>query len=980
MPFLLAAVVLLTAVCWWNSYFFSARPFAAEYEFDGPSGVFHGGSGNTYVVDSARRDILILNEDLEYVRTIQGGSKAEGAFYYATAVTDGPDGIYVADALYSGEGTIVQAERILRFKPDGSGGEILYQFDYEDTATAPRQYGRIRAMTLDGDALRFALMNEHQVEVYSYDLNTGGVERAGYSFGDRYVFDAALDPVTGLPVAITGDGAVMAARADGTSEILMAGGTGSPYQVAVTRDGTIWYSDASSGALMRVGPGGEEEFVTDKTFAFYVSSYSDAVYFSDGSNLVVWEDGVVLDTTSVPMANTLVRNGMWLLLFLDALGLLALLLQAAGYVIRSWLSYPFFRKIAAVILVAVVGASAVAWYILQSTFQRENDAIMAQLEMISDEIVAATDMELLGNLRGKEDYKTAPYNKLKAKLDDVINRGYDRGEYFYYLIYVADGTYINILMDYENTVLVGQVFDDYGVEIYTDVFETGEPQLIEGEVSTWGSWTLVLKPVFDAGGQVIAVQEVGFNYDNQRIAQRETIIGTVLTIFFGAVVLVMLMIEGIYYTEHQKRRKELLSQVDTRLDHVDVVPLRTLIFMVFTVDCMQDAFVSILTTQLYEPFLGIPQSVGAALPISGQVLMAAVFAVFGGFLANRFGAKNVIALGFLLEASGFLLCGALLSYFGILAGKLLAGAGIGLVSVGVNTTAASCVDKSKTVETFAGVTAGTLAGVSAGSGLGSTLLSFGGYRVVFFTGAVILLAGFFLAAGGVSLHSWSKRMPEAEDREAPAQEGSGDIGGFLFGRGGTMPFLAMVLTPFMIGIYFRDYFFPVFSVENGLTEAGIGRIYVLCGLLVIYMGPPLTKYLEEHLGGVRMVLLTSGLLALASLSFGVLPTIVGAVIGLLLLSVAISVGYTAQSSYYSLLPKVEAFGEGRAMGVYSLFDNGGQTLGPIVYGYAMLMGYQTGLFIVGSALMLLTLAFGSLKRNEIKKEIIQTKEQERNVC
>ena len=35
-----------------------------------------------------------------------------------------------------------------------------------------------------------------------------------------------------------------------------------------------------------MGPGGEERFVTDETFAFYVSSYSDAVYFSDGSNLV----------------------------------------------------------------------------------------------------------------------------------------------------------------------------------------------------------------------------------------------------------------------------------------------------------------------------------------------------------------------------------------------------------------------------------------------------------------------------------------------------------------------------------------------------------------------------------------------------------------------------------------------------------------------------------------------------------------------
>ena len=970
LPLLLAAAVALTAVCWWNSYLFSTRPFAGEYAFDGPSGVFHGGSGNTYVVDSARREILILDGDLAYVRTIEGGSKAEGSFYYATAVADGPEGIYVADALYSGEGTIVQAERILRFETDGSGGEVLYQFDYEDEDAAPRQNGRIKSLALDGNVLRFTMAQGDQVEIYSYDLSTGGVESVRYSFGNRYVFTANWNSVTGLPMAVTGDGAVMTVSAQGDPQVLVQSDE-SIYQAVVTPDGTVWYSIPTLGALMQVGPDGEEEFITDEVFAYYISSYGDAIYASDGAGIAVWEDGGAFYTDTVPIANALARNVMWLLLFLDALVLLILLLQAMRYVVRSWLSYPFFRKIAVVILVAVVGASAAAWYILHTTFQEENDAVMVQLDGISDEIVAATDVELLKGLQTKEDYKTDPYNELKAGLDDVINRGYERGEYFYYLTYVTDRMYIYALMDYEDSVLSWQLFDVYGTEIYTDVFETGQPELIEGEVSAWGSWTLMLKPVLDADGQVIAVQEVGFNYDNQRIAQQETIFNTILTIFFGAIVLVMLMIEGIYFTEHRRKRRELQGRTDVQLDHADVVPLRTLIFMAFTVDCMQDAFISILTTQLYVPFLGIPQSVGAALPISGQVLMAAIFAVLGGFMANRFGAKRVIGLGFLLEASGFLLCGTLLNYFGILLGKLLAGAGIGLVTVGVNTTAASAVDKSKTVATFAGITAGTLAGVSAGSGLGSTLLSFGGHRVVFFTGAVILLCGFLLTVGGTSLASWSRRrLPETGEEEEPEEtvDEKIGIGGFLFGKGGTLPFLAMVLMPFMMGIYFRDYFFPVFSAENGLTEVGIGRIYVLCGLLVIYMGPPLTKYLEEHLGGVRMVLLTSGLLGLASLSFGVLPTMAGAVIGLLLLSVAVSVGYTAQSSYYSVLPKVEAFGEGRAMGVYSLFDNGGQTLGSIVYGYAMLLGYQVGMFSVGSALLLLTGAFGLLKRKELKKE------------
>ena len=86
---------------------------------------------------------------------------------------------------------------------------------------------------------------------------------------------------------------------------------------------------------------------------------------------------------------------------------------------------------------------------------------------------------------------------------------------------------------------------------------------------------------------------------------------------------------------------------------------------------------------------------------------------------------------------------------------------------------------------------------------------------------------------------------------------------------------------------------------------------------------------------------------------------------MLLLSVAISFGYAAQSTYYSELPSVEHYGGGRAMGVYSLFENIGQTIGPMVYGLAMLMGYRSGLSIIGGVMLGLLLLF--LRCNSKKK-------------
>lgn len=974
---LVVLALVLGAVSLWNRWLLTLPPLATEYIFDGPSGVFLGESGRLFVVDTARKDILILNEEREYVRTISGGKTGEDGFYYASAVTDGPGGIYVADALYSGEGTVVEAERILRFETDGSGGEVLFQLDYPNADTAPRQYGRIKCLTLKGERLLFAAVSDHGVTVYSYDLGTGEVERSLYYFGASYVSYTALDPDTERPVIIAGDTTIQTVDETGVVRVLAETG-GLPYQLTVTEDGTIWYSDPNTGALMYVSGDGATEVGSDAVYAYYISSSGSAICISDGSNAAVLEEGDIWSATAVPVANQAARNLMWLLLGLCLLCALALAAAAARVIIRGWLAYPFFRSVVAVILVAVVVSAGISWYLLSTTFREENARTMAQLEQMSEEIVAETDVALLKQLSQPTDYKNSTFNTLKGRLDGVINAGYQRGEYFYYLTYITDGAFIYGVMDYEDTVRTGTVYDVYGSAGLTEVFETGEQVLVEGEVSTWGAWTLLLNPVVDETGQVVAIQEVGFNYDNQRLEQRETVLNTVLTIVFGAIVLVMLLIEGIYFLENRKERRERLNHFELQAELCDQLPLRTLTFLAFTVDCMQDAFISVLTTNLYQPFLGIPASVGAALPISAQVLTAAVFAVLGGFLSGRMGNVRVIRLGLILHASGFALCGVTLSYFGILTGKLLVGAGVGLLTVGINATAAASTDAKKQVSLFAGISAGTLVGVSAGSGLGSTILSLAGYRAVFFTGTAIVGLALILTLSGRPEKRDAGRSAPAAAREA-GDAGTIGLGQFLFGRGGTLPFLALVLTPFMAAIYFREYFFPIYSAQNGLSETNIGRIYVLCALMVIYAGPAMIRTLTQGLGTMRTVLLTSSVVSLATLSFGILPNMAGALLGVLLVSLAVSCGYAAQSSYYAGLPAVSQLGEGRAMGIYSLFDNSGQTLGPIVYGGAMLLGYQTGMLCVGGVLVLLTAAFGVLRHDELKEKTISLP-QEEEIC
>ena len=415
---------------------------------------------------------------------------------------------------------------------------------------------------------------------------------------------------------------------------------------------------------------------------------------------------------------------------------------------------------------------------------------------------------------------------------------------------------------------------------------------------------------------------------------------------FGGVfpvwVLLMIIVEIIFYAEHRERKRKNLALPGLAAQF----PLRLLIFLAYLVDCMQDAFVSILANQLYTPILGIPQSVGAALPLSAQVFAAAVMAFLGGGLSRKAGVKKTLVGGFLLEITGCLLCGAGGTYFSLLGGKAVIGMGLGLIIVSLNAIAARGEDEAESAKAFTDISAGTLAGVTAGAGVGSIILSFGHYSMVYFAGAAILLIGLALSFSG------------RDYKEAAVAKAKEEVGffRFLFNRQ-VITFLLLMLLPFLMGLSFREYFFPIYAAELGMSETMIGRLYLICGLLVIYAGPQLTGKLIARLGGKWTVTLASALIIAAPLLYVAIPTLATTIVGVLLLSVAISFGYAAQSTYYSELPSVEHYGGGRAMGIYSLFENIGQTLGPMIYGLAMMLGYRSGLGLIGGAMLALLLLF-----------------------
>lgn len=936
------ACLLLAALCWVFRPLFTDAPFSTAYAFDGPSGVFPGESGRLYIIDQGKKTVLITDGQGKLLRSIDCGTDGDSEPYYASLVAEGADGsIYVADTRYAGQGTRISQERIFRYDADGENGTCIYLIDYEAIEQeAPLQYGNILSLREENGALVFTRKTDNGLAVCQLDLASGRLQSAGYDLPGQYISDADAEPGTLRPIFTNRLGQVCTVT-DGATEVLLDEGRTSWMLCA--EEGRIYYSDIAANAVLCYDlETGREEIVLEAPDILYgVQTAGGRLYTTDYMGYYMLEDGEASYVDALTYSQPLLRCALWAALFLGGLLAVAvayLLLAPALHRPKSEL----FQRMAIVLGVSLCMGCLVGYITITQMVSNQKATVMEQLNLFCDILVENTDTEALANIDSLADYKGEDFNQVKEPLDALTRMGYENGMYYYYAIYSTDGEIIYTIMDFEETLPARYPVYAYGEEGYTEVLAEGESVEFGGDVSSYGSWAFVLKPIRDAAGTPIAIMEVGTNLDDLDSQIQELVKEVALTILSMAVVLLMIIVEIIFYAEHRERKRKNLALPGLAAQF----PLRLLIFLAYLVDCMQDAFVSILANQLYTPILGIPQSVGAALPLSAQVFAAAVMAFLGGGLSRKAGVKKTLVGGFLLEITGCLLCGAGGTYFSLLGGKAVIGMGLGLIIVSLNAIAARGEDEAESAKAFTDISAGTLAGVTAGAGVGSIILSFGHYSMVYFVGAAILLIGLALSFSG------------RDYKEVAVAKAKEEVGffRFLFNRQ-VITFLLLMLLPFLMGLSFREYFFPIYAAELGMSETMIGRLYLICGLLVIYAGPQLTGKLIARLGGKWTVALASGLIIAAPLLYVAIPTLATTIVGVLLLSVAISFGYAAQSTYYSELPSVEHYGGGRAMGIYSLFENIGQTIGPMIYGLAMMLGYRSGLGLIGGAMLALLLLF-----------------------
>lgn len=986
-----AVCLLLAALCavsvGVNFNALRRNPLESAVAISDPSGYTHdAGSGRQYVVMEGAREIAALNGEREYMFSIQGGKRTGGYYNAQEAVVGGDGYLYVHDQVKNENGKEIESERIAKY--DASGRFLSYVFELEHEYMDGENRDRILGLTwLDG-ALCFLRADWDRLVLCRLDADADEVrEERSFPYDNAFhlVIDGALSPdmevyfsdKMGSVWHISRDGAVDCtydAAAHETEDFFSIAS-----DVGCDGRGNVYFNDVGLREIRRITPAGDVETVIAKGepmtelpeafnelpiySAFSVSSdglvtvaYSDSYYDAENNEQIYdynlylkAENGTVLMNGSVLEKSGAVKGSGWL----GAAAIVVLAVLAAAAVMHLLKLMKGVRPsrsgiiqtavvgtalLVSVIVTSVILNSTNGWYIQELTNRISNMAVLMARDL---------DTEAVESLDNPADYGAEAYERIDGSIQEILSSEINLQRGVYAVLYRVERDIVCAVYSDEGQhgVLwpMDGAFRDSAEET---VYLTGELIEFSAFSNAEGRYMFTLAPIMGAEDEVVGLIEVGLDLYSFNESNNILIRETILIVLMLIVTLILLFSESAFFVGAIKRN----IQEGRRGLPISVDIIRPLAFIIFFTGNMSTTFLPLFGRGLWDPAMGMQQEVAIALPLSAEVLFTAVFSLLGGFIVDRIGTKQLITIGGGVFAGGLVMCGAVPNLWLLIVGNGVLGAGEGLVLVSLNTFIGSYEGEDQRNRGFSGYNAAYLSGMNCGTVVGSLLAERVGYRPVFYIAGGIAIAAILLTA--LCLRGQPKKVLAEEEKTT----GGMSTLRFLFSPRVFFFFLFM-LTPYLICSSFLSYFFPIYGEENGLSTSFVAQAFLLSGVIAIYLGPLLTKFTQERLGTRKALILSTGIYVASFAMFALHMSVAVcfAIIGLL--AVADSFGLSMQAVYFSDLPEVRQYGEGKAMGVNSAVESIAQTVGPIIFAAVLLLGAERGILLLAQGVGILLVLF-----------------------
>lgn len=432
----------------------------------------------------------------------------------------------------------------------------------------------------------------------------------------------------------------------------------------------------------------------------------------------------------------------------------------------------------------------------------------------------------------------------------------------------------------------------------------------------------------------------------------------ITTILFSVEIILFL---GMYFSRQTSTGAASIASkaagIDILMDRPDDVSIvRPQAFVFFLAASMATSFLPVIL-KTFEPIFGLPENIYLGLPLTIEIFASIVSTLITGALLDRHGWRPTFLAGLFIVAGGTLLSAMATSAAVFLVARLIVGVGYGFAWMSLRGyVARSGTERSQTTG-FAALNSGIYAGINCGVILGAFLTERLAYSGVFwvalvFTGTAIVFGLVFTS---------NQTLAAVTPLNLPKQEGRS-----LFTDPKVLIMLVTVAIPTAICLMFLNYFVPVYAKTIGITPSDVGRLFLLYGLCVIYLGPVLSRtvisrYSFKLSTSFSFLLIIAGLLL-----FGFFPSPVTCTVAVLALGLSDGIGLVAQNNYFLSLDAVKRNGIGKSLGIFSIVKKIGQTSGPMVFGWLSMIHMGIGMLGVAfAAALILFIAVSPPKSKEM---------------
>lgn len=347
-----------------------------------------------------------------------------------------------------------------------------------------------------------------------------------------------------------------------------------------------------------------------------------------------------------------------------------------------------------------------------------------------------------------------------------------------------------------------------------------------------------------------------------------------------------------------------------------------------------------------------------ALPTAAEMAAGFAMALLAGRLIDRRGWLLPVASGMALAVAGSLACALAGSLWVLALARALTGLGYGLVWMALQGFVVNLGPARYRGRNMTALIAGLFAGHMTGAAVGGMLASQIGSRPVFYVAAGLVMLAAVVLRMLLGPYRGAGQPRAAEDLPALAPGSLPRLGQLLRDRGYAALLLGSVV-PFSIAqVGLLSYALPLHFDALGASTADVGRVIMLYGFCVIYVGPWVGRAADGSRHWKHWITAGGLVGACGLLVLQWAPGTWGMTLAVALLAVASCLAGAAQTPYMLAREQARVYGPAGATGIMRGADKFGQMLGPLVVGGLFTaVGMATALVWTGILYLAGTLLF-----------------------